>query len=172
MVLNNIYLNSYNSYTFSGIIVSKLGLNKVNINPIKIKKNTVMHVFDNYQIIPIDTSGTSKYSDYIDLNIQPYVKISYNSFNWRFYFRTVTNKIERITLNKTYDKSGQFNIWAVVNGQKIENLQKIEVLPSKIFYYKNKTIFNILYDVFWKRIRDLIFFRVLFLNSKLSTMCL
>ena len=106
-----------------------MGLNKISTTPVKIPKNTVMHVTDSNGIIAIDTSGNSKYSDYL-YYYPPYQKISTNSSNWRFYFRTVTNRIQRITLNKTYDISGDFNIWAVVNGQKINKLQTIEVLPS------------------------------------------
>ena len=130
IVANGTNLNSYTSYSFNTIYVSNLGLNKISVSPVKVPKNTVMHVSDYNGIIPIDTSGNSKSSDYI-YYYAPYTKISYNSSNWRFYFRTVTNRIQRITLNKTYAKSGEFNIWAVVNSQKINNLQRIEVLPSK-----------------------------------------
>ena len=106
-----------------------MGLNKISITPGKIPKNTIMHVTDYNGIIAIDTSGNSKNPDYFSYFV-PYQKISSNSSNWRFYFRTVTNRIQRITLNKTYDTSGEFDIWAVVNGQKINKLQTIEVLPS------------------------------------------
>jgi hypothetical protein len=129
IVANATNLNSYTSYSFNTIFVTNLGLNKISVSPVKIPKNSIMHVTDYNGIIPIDTSGNSKYSDYLNY-YAPYTKLSYNSSNWRFYFRTETNRIQRINLNKTYDKSGEFSIWAVVNGKKINNLQRIEVLPS------------------------------------------
>ena len=54
-----------------------MGLNKVSINPIIVTKNTVMHISDYNGIIPIDTSRSSKYSEYYYLD--PYQKISSNS---------------------------------------------------------------------------------------------
>ena len=123
--------NSYNYFVIAYLSISNLGLNKISINPTKVSKNTVINIHDYNKIIPIDTS--SDFSDYSSIFNQPYVKISSNSSNWRYYFRTVTNKFQRIKLNKTYNLSNNYSIWSIVNGNKLNNLQRIEVLPSKIF---------------------------------------
>ena len=111
------------------IYVTTLGLNKVSISPIKVYNNALIYLNDIYGIVPIDTSLKSKYSDYF--HTAPYQKISSSLSNWRFYFRTVTNKLQKIKLNKTYLKSGEFSIWSMVNSKKIQRIQRIEVLPSK-----------------------------------------
>lgn len=113
--------------------MSSLGLNKISISPVKVSKNALVYLSDGSAIVPIDTTGISIYSDYS--YVSSFQNISLNSTKWRFYFRILTNKFRRIKLNKTYFNSGEFSIWSKVSGQKLNNLQRIEILPSKNFYF-------------------------------------
>ena len=145
-ILNNTnYLSSTTSFiNFTSYNVVNLGLNKVSTKPMKLSKNSLVCVYDNDGIVMIDTSGTSNISDYFYIVNSPYQKISSNSsINWRLFFRTVTYRTQIITINKTYDTSGEFSIWPKVNGNRLKRLQCLEVLASIKSSFLNFTLHEI-----------------------------